>query len=548
VQDGSVVRLPDGSTWRAPSLASADRERVRFYGFPAFAPMALPHIPGMPAKPLWNWHFEELALHAQALFDGKCSVINETMPPNMGKSSINIVLFVPFMWTQDPSIQVMTATYGDKLARQFAQQTLDMLQGRWFVERWGHLLQERKGAKPNILELRTKKGGHRIAVTAPAGQGTGLHGDYFLLDDLITAFNAQKPGHLAKVSDWIASSVVTRGRMVGVQKILSGMQRLSLNDPADALRTAFTGMSDYVELMLPYRFEPERRCVTPFGGDRRRVEGELLWDVKFARDGATKIERMSGGPTSQQARAQLQQDPTSGDDAIFDAKFFKRFTIEEMPIGRCVATAISVDPTFTNGKTGKRRKAGDFVAMEVWGVYMNDDGLVSFYCYHSEEVRRGFHETVAAIVALRQAWRPVYVLVELAAAGHQIVEELERIGVTGVTGIVVQGTGSADNPIGKVQKAKVVSAYFKAGLVHFLEGAPWYERKARNLIRFPNGPHDDDVDTTSQALQWLMHEFGFSGGWLTAVGGYEDELKELDAAGSRGIIDTDGGSLPLLLG
>ena len=27
--DGSVIRLPDGSTWRAPSLASADRERVR---------------------------------------------------------------------------------------------------------------------------------------------------------------------------------------------------------------------------------------------------------------------------------------------------------------------------------------------------------------------------------------------------------------------------------------------------------------------------------------------------------------------------------------
>jgi len=503
------------------------------------------HVPGMPERPLWNWHFDELCLHAQALYEGRVHVLNEMLPPNMGKSTINIVLFVGFLWSQDSAIQVLTATYGDKLARQFAQHTLDLLQSRWYCERWGNVLQERRGAKPNILELRTRKGGHRIAVTAPKGQGTGLHGDYYLLDDVITAHNAQQPGQLQTVSSWIGSSVVTRGRMTGSQKILSGMQRLALNDPADALRGAFAGTRSYVELVLPYRFEPERRSVTPFGGDRRTQEGDLLWSAQFAQDGALAIERMTGGPKSQQARAQLQQDPTTGDDAIFDPKYFKRFTLDEVPFAKCVATVISVDPTFTSGRTRKGKTSGDFVAIEVWGILIGPTGEVGFYCYHSEEARRGFNDTIQDILAMRQAWHATYVLVELAATGHPIVEELERIGVPNVQGIVPQG--GADSPVGKLQKAKVASAYFKSGLVHFLADAPWYERKARNLARFPNGPHDDDVDTTTQALLWLMNEFGFSAGWLTAVQGFRDEAAQIKAAGTGPVIDTDGIEVPLLV-
>jgi len=348
------------------------------------------------------------------------------------------------------------------------------------------------------------------------------------------------------VTNWIGSSVVSRGRLTSQQKILSGMQRLAIDDPAGALQTAFQGLNGYVELMLPYRFERERRCVTPFGGDRRAQEGSVIWDTPAVRQTVMGIERMTGGPNSQQARAQLQQDPITGDDAVFDAKYFKRFSLEDVPPSACTATVLSVDPTFTNGRKRKGGKAGDFVAIEVWGVKLSEDGTVGFYCYHSEEVRRGFNETCGQIVAMRNAWKTSFVLVELAAAGHPIVEELERIGIPGVQGITVQGGGEA--PVGKVQRAKVASAYFKAGCVHFLDGAPWYDRKSRNLIRFPNGPHDDDVDTTTQALNWLMHEFGFSVGWLTAVGGYGDELRAIGDGKASEIIDVDGFSLPELVG
>jgi phage terminase large subunit-like protein len=576
MQDGSLIRLPDGSTWRAPSLASADRERVRWYGFESFARMALPHVPGMPDRPLWNWHFTELCTHAQALYEGRCSVLNEMLPPGLGKSTVNIVLFPLFLWTQDSSLQIMTAGYGKDLVRSFSQQTIDLLKSAWFVERWGSLLKERK-SEPDIQSIHTKRGGHRKAVTAPLGSGTGFHGDYYLLDDLIKANEAQQPRALKKVTDWIGSSVVSRGRLTSEQKILSGMQRLAIHDPAGALRTAFEGLTTYVELMLPYRFEPERRCVTPFGGDRRAREGEVIWDTPAVRKTVLGIERMTGGATSQQARAQLQQDPTTGDDAIFDSKDFQRFTLEQMPFAQTLAV-ISVDPTFTNGKPRKKGKDSDFVALEVWGVHASPAGDVNFYCYFSEEVRRGFNETLAAIIGARQAWQVAFILVELAAAGHPIVETLNGIGIPGVTGVQVHGGG--DSPIGKIQKARAASYFFKARRVHFLADAPWYDRKARNLIHFPNGPHDDDVDTTTQALLWLAQQYGMTGAWNAAVLGWHDELRQLAGtsqepsargltAGEReniarmrragdnaladmveqaGIIDTNGFSVPMLVG
>jgi predicted phage terminase large subunit-like protein len=550
--DGSLIRLPDGSTWRAPSLASADRERVRWYGFPAFVKMAVHHLPGVD-RVMWNWHFDELTRHAQALYEGRCTVLNEMLPPGTGKTRINSILFPLFLWTQNPKLHIMTASYAKQHIRELADDTLTLMQSAWFQARWGNLLREQKSA-PNIENIRTSSGGIRYALTAPRGKSTGFHGEYFVLDDLIRAQDAEEsPVALRKVASWITSSVLTRGRMSGPIKVLSGMQRLAIADPAGELQRAFAGLTTYVELMLPYRFEPERRCRTPFGGDHRKREGELLWDTSYMRDAAMKIERMSGGSNSQQARAQLQQDPTTGDDAIFDPKtLLQRFTKEEAPIERCVVTAISVDPTFTSGKVRKGKTTGDFVAIEVWGLMMDTAGGIRFYCYHSEEARRGFNETVNAIIALRTAWRTTHVLVELAAAGHPIVEELERIGMTGVVGIAPQGGG--DNPVGKKQKAKVASAYFKAGLVHFLEGAPWLERKIRNLVRFPDGPHDDDVDTTTQALLWLMREYGFSAEWGAAVGGWQDELRQLAGNGSQGtpslpgVIDTVGFSVPMLLG
>jgi predicted phage terminase large subunit-like protein len=44
---------------------------------------------------------------------------------------------------------------------------------------------------------------------------------------------------------------------------------------------------------------------------------------------------------------------------------------------------------------------------------------------------------------------------------------------------------------------------FEAGQVLLPREAPWLAEYVAELLAFPNGAHDDQVDSTSQALHWL---------------------------------------------
>jgi hypothetical protein len=47
------------------------------------------------------------------------------------------------------------------------------------------------------------------------------------------------------------------------------------------------------------------------------------------------------------------------------------------------------------------------------------------------------------------------------------------------------------------------SARFESGEVHVPNDAPWLAEWLDELLAFPNGRHDDQVDSTSQALEYL---------------------------------------------
>jgi predicted phage terminase large subunit-like protein len=48
--------------------------------------------------------------------------------------------------------------------------------------------------------------------------------------------------------------------------------------------------------------------------------------------------------------------------------------------------------------------------------------------------------------------------------------------------------------------AAAQSAQFEAGQIIFHRGAPWLPDLEAELLSFPNGLHDDQVDSISQAL------------------------------------------------
>jgi phage terminase large subunit-like protein len=47
------------------------------------------------------------------------------------------------------------------------------------------------------------------------------------------------------------------------------------------------------------------------------------------------------------------------------------------------------------------------------------------------------------------------------------------------------------------------TALIENGFVHLPERAPWLAQYLAELTAFPNGKHDDQVDSTAQMLDWF---------------------------------------------
>ena len=47
------------------------------------------------------------------------------------------------------------------------------------------------------------------------------------------------------------------------------------------------------------------------------------------------------------------------------------------------------------------------------------------------------------------------------------------------------------------------SAKIEAGQVHLPRKAPWLDEFKKEFLAFPNGHHDDQVDSLSQFLNWF---------------------------------------------
>jgi len=95
------------------------------------------------------------------------------------------------------------------------------------------------------------------------------------------------------------------------------------------------------------------------------------------------------------------------------------------------------------------------------------------------------------------------VLIEDKASGTQLIHELIVEGCHGVTRY--QPTGD------KTMRLHAQTAVIENGFVYLPETAPWLAEYLHEMTVFPNGKHDDQVDSTAQFLDWFKRPFPYQG-------------------------------------
>lgn len=184
--------------------------------------------------------------------------------------------------------------------------------------------------------------------------------------------------------------------------------------------------------------------------------------------------------------AQYQQGPTGEEGALIKREWWKIWPHEDPP--RCEFIIQSWDTAFT------KNERSDFSACTTWGVFhLNEDPSdVNIILLDGFQKRMEFPELKEKARAAYDEWQPDACIIEAKAAGAPLVFELRAMGL-----LVSEYTPSRGND--KFVRLNSVTDLFRSGKVWAPE-TRWASEVKEQMAAFPNGEHDDLVDSSTQAL------------------------------------------------
>jgi predicted phage terminase large subunit-like protein len=102
-----------------------------------------------------------------------------------------------------------------------------------------------------------------------------------------------------------------------------------------------------------------------------------------------------------------------------------------------------------------------------------------------------------AVAEQARLWTPSVVVIEDKASGTQLIQELSYEGSYNVQGY--QPGPNQD----KVMRMYSCCSFIENGFLYLPEKAEWLAEYVNELTVFPSGKYDDQVDSTSQAIEWI---------------------------------------------
>ena len=433
-----------------------------------------------------NWHIDAISEHLEAVTSGEITRLLINVPPGMMKSLATSVFFPAWEWGAKDlqHYKYISASYSQSLATRDNIKTRRLISSEWYQRNWPIMLMPDQNQKTKFENSKT---GFREAMAADSM--TGARGHRVIVDDPHSVAGASSDQQRQTTLDWFCHALPTRLISSTKSAIIVIMQRLHQGDISGHI---LKKELDYVHLCLPMEFEPSRKCYTVLGfEDPRSKEGELLFPARFPKDVVRRDKRTMG---SLAVAGQFQQSPMPAGGNIFREEDFQWYT-NYRQYSRVV---ISWDTAY------KAQELNDPSVATVWGVH--DHG------YDLLEVvgdRLTYPKLKKRAIRLAEKWvqqKELYkghilltILIEDKASGQSLIQDLKESQFN-IVAIM------PDND--KVTRASTCSPKVEDGKVYLKTGASYVEDYVEEMTVFPNGEHDDRVDSTSQFLNWISSNVG----------------------------------------
>ena len=462
------------------NIAQAFQDAILRRNFELFLRRCLMTLnPGSPYLP--NWHITAIAYQLERIRRGEITRLIINMPPRHLKSLTVSVAFPAYLLGLEPWHRIFAISYGIELSSKHASDFRSIVELAWFRRAFNTRI-----ARSLEDEVWTTARGFRKA-TSVYGTLTGLGGDIFIIDDPQKPVDAQSDIQRNRLNQWVSNTLMSRldSKKKGV--IIVVMQRVHLNDLSGYLME----LGGWTVLSLPAIAEQDERIALGDNEFHVRRAGEELHPALESLETLKKLQRQIGFEFA----AQYQQSPVPPGGAMIRREWLRYY---DKPPERTYATIV-IQSWDTASKDGAQK---DWSVCTTW--------MLVDKCYYLLDLTRGRYEyptLKATAIALAKEYRPNYVLIEDASTGTALAQEFRSIYLDGAVRLV---------PIhrDKIGRLYVNQAKFEAGLVLFPKGAPFLPELEAELLVFPQGKSDDQVDSISQALSFELG-YNFTGSWIS---------------------------------
>lgn len=425
-----------------------------------------------------GWHIRAICDHLEALIDGRIKNLLINVPPGTMKSLTSSVFLSPWRWSKRPGTRFLYASYDQALSTRDSLRSRVIIESDWYQTRWGSRFQLRSDQNEKMRFDNDQKG-WRLATSA-GGKGTGEHPDMIVIDDPHNTRKTESQVDRETIKQWWRSVIVSRGKITDVRRAII-MQRIHEDDLSAYL---LDSMEDVTHLCLPMRYEHDRMKTTVLGFfDPRKEEGELLWDPPFTEEKVRSLELEMG---SLIAAGQLQQRPSPAGGSMFQREWYE--IAENIPPTEGLPAVRYWD------LAGTVSKQADYTA-GVKMVQMPDKTVLIDDIIHGKWTAGELDSIIKNTAVADGRSVTQWIEQEPGSSGKSVIFHYIKL-LAGYPCYGDKVTGS------KEVRAMPFAAYSEARMVKIRRGS-WVAGLIDELCIFPNGKHDDRVDSVSGAFQKL---------------------------------------------
>jgi predicted phage terminase large subunit-like protein len=451
-----------------------------------------------PATPfVGGYHVDAIAEHLQAISDGDLRNLIINIPPRHTKSTFVGVLWPAWEWTVNPWLQWLCASYREALAIRDGVKMRRLVQSSWYQQHWGGLFRL-TGDQNEKRRFENDAAGYRVSLGV--GTGTGEGGHRLVLDDPLSADQAESVAYREAANDWVDGTFSTRGNDPKTVARVIVMQRLHEEDTTGHLLEKMQeGGTPFDHLVLPAEYEPTVQvCLADLQHDPRTVAGEPLSPERYGPEQLAQLK--IDLKTPQRVAGQLQQRPSPAAGNVFQRTWWQgrnRYDLtDEARLHQMYGRWIFLDTAY------KDKDTSDFTACSVFDL--TPDYRLAWR--HVWNERLEFPGLLARIeetaLSFNADGKLKGVIIEDKGSGTSAAQSL-KMGAPGWLGALITPFTPVGSKVYRAQQASLWCALDCVLIPEPSEAAPWLFDATEQLFRFPTAAHDDIVDSFSMGVIYL---------------------------------------------